>query len=158
MINDEQWHGAISLNNPDHSIMVETCHFWHTKFPAKTACPGKIWLIFEKIFRATRRLFWMNHLVYSQFLEFRPSYRLHIAYFDCSKWCSRFGIGITHVLHLDHSIITLHWYKKTCFDQFLAIFSSLVNRINFILHILMFLNSVHDLAMVSNSFCAWIIQ
>ena len=100
----------------------------------------------------------MIHPVIGHFLEFGPSDQLDIAYFDSAKGSSRFVNGISHVLHLDHSIITLHWYKKTCFDQFLAIFSSLVNRINFILHILMFLNSVHDLAMVSHSFCVWIIH
>ena len=33
--------------------------------------------------------------------------RLHIAYFDSSKWSLPFGNGIAHVWHLDHSIVTL---------------------------------------------------
>ena len=115
---------------------------------AKTACPGKFWLIFEKIFRATRRLYWMIHLVYGHFLEFGKSNRLYIAYFDCSKWSSRFGNGLAYVSHLDHSIITLRWYKTTCFDQFLAIFSSLVHRIDFILHISIVLSGVYYLAIM----------
>ena len=95
----------------------------------------------------------MIHLVYDYFLEFGKSDRLYIAYFDCSKWSSRVGNGVAHFLHLDHSIIMLRQYRKTCFDQFLAIFFSLVHRIDFILHISIVLNCVHDLVMVSRRFC-----
>ena len=93
------------------------------------------------------------HLVYSQYLEFGLLYRLHIAYFDSSKWSLPFGNGITHVWHLDHSIITLWWDITTCFDQFLASFSSLIYRINFILYILIVLNGLHHLVMISCRFC-----
>ena len=82
----------------------------------------------------------MIHPVIGHFLEFGPSDQLDIAYFDSAKWYSRFVNGITHVLHLDHSIITLRWCKTTCFDQFLAIFSSLVCWIDLILHIMIVLN------------------
>ena len=115
---------------------------------AKTACPGKFWLIFEKFFRATRRLIWMIHLVYDYFLEFGKSDRLYIAYFDCSKWSWRVGNGVAHFLHLDHSIIMLRRYRNTCFDQFFAIFSSLVHRIDFILHISIVLSGVYYLAIM----------
>ena len=98
------------------------------------------------------------HLVYSQYIEFGLLYRLHIAYFDSSKWSLPFGNGVVHMSHLDHSIITLLQDKTTCFDQFLARFSSLIYRINFILHILIVLNGVHDLVMISCRFRTWIIQ
>ena len=78
----------------------------------------------------------MIHPVIGHFLAFGPSDQLDIAYFDSAKWSSRFVNGITHVLHLDHSIIMLRWYKMTCFDQLLAIFSSLVGLICLKLHIL----------------------
>ena len=64
-------------------IMIEQPFF---DKPAKTACPGKIWLTFENFFRATRRLFWMIHSVIGNFLEFGPSDHLEIAYFDTTKW------------------------------------------------------------------------
>ena len=60
--------------------------------------------------------------VFGHFLESGWSERFHIAYFGFAKQSPGFGNGIAHVLHLDHSIITLRWYKMTCFDQFLAIF------------------------------------
>ena len=71
--------------------------------------------------------------------------KLHIAFFDSAKWSSRFVDSITRVLHLNHSIITLLWFKRTCFDQFLVIFSSLVLSIDFILHISIHVSGLHDL-------------
>ena len=87
-------------------------------------------------------MFWP---VFYHFLKFGPLGRLHIAYFDCAKWSSRFVNSITRVLHLNHSIITLLWFKRICFDQFLVIFSSLVLWIDFILHISIQVSGLRDL-------------
>ena len=42
------------------------------------------------------RPFWMIHMGFGQFLAFRTSDRLDIAYFDRTKWCAWVGHDITH--------------------------------------------------------------
>ena len=69
------------------------------ELPAKTACPGKIWLMFENFFRATRRLFWMIPAVIGRFLEFGPSDQLDIAYWDTAKQSPWYGNSIGDVGH-----------------------------------------------------------
>ena len=91
--------------------------------------------------------------VFGHFLELGSLDRLHIAYCDIAKHSSRFGDVVTQELHLDHSIMTLRWYRMTCFDQFFTIFSSLVHWIDFVLHILILLDGLHDLLIVSLEFC-----
>ena len=45
--------------------------------------------------------------------------QLDIAYSDSSKHSSRLSNGITHGLHMDHSMITIQWYKILSFSFFL---------------------------------------
>ena len=45
--------------------------------------------------------------LFGYFLEFSTSAELDIAYSDSSKHSSRLSNGITHGLHMDHSIITI---------------------------------------------------
>ena len=68
--------------------------------------------------------FWMIHMVFSLFLEFRTSERLDITYFDRSKWCARFGHCITHVLHNWLCIISIIYAKMGVFSHFLEIGTS----------------------------------
>ena len=42
------------------------------------------------------RPFWMIHMGFGQFLAFRTSDRLDIAYFDRTKWSAWVGYGIAH--------------------------------------------------------------
>ena len=87
-------------------------------------------------------LFWP---VFGHFFKFDPLDWLCIAYIDTSKWSSRLVDSISGVLHLIHSIITFLWSKRTCFDQYSVIFSSLVYQIDFVLHISMRISGLHDL-------------
>ena len=52
---------------------------------AKTACPGKFFLIFNVFFSKRHRTFLMILSVLGQFLEFAESDGLHIAYFNNTK-------------------------------------------------------------------------
>ena len=98
--------------------------------------------------KITKMYIWMiqrdNKEVFGHFLEFGWSDWFQIAYLGFAKQSWGFGFGVTHVLHLDHSIITSRWYKMTYFDQFLTIFSSLVHWVDFVLHILILLKGLHD--------------
>ena len=49
------------------------------------------------------------------FVEFGTSDQLDIAYSDSSKHSSRLSNGITHGLHMDHSMITIQWCKNLSF-------------------------------------------
>ena len=50
---------------------------------------------------------------------------------------------------MNHSIIMLHWYRMTCFEQFFVLSSSFAHRIDFLLHVLIVPNATHVLAMIS---------
>ena len=98
-------------------------------------------------------LFWP---VFSNFLNFGPSDQLHIAYFNTYEWSSRFGYGITHVLHLDHSIIKLRCLPKSWYLVFYWVWVvnsiSFVHRIDVILYISVLLNGLNDMIMVLRMF------
>ena len=49
--------------------------------------------------RAKNEIFRARNEVFGHFLEIGASVGLDIAYFDSAKWSSRFGIGITGVVH-----------------------------------------------------------
>ena len=87
-------------------------------------------------------LFWP---VLGHFFNFGSLDQLHIPYFDTCKWFLRFCYVITHVLHLDHSITTFHWYRITCLNQFSAIFMCLVYQIDlaYLIEFLQSSNKVH---------------
>ena len=91
--------------------------------------------------------------VFGHFLELGSLDRLHIAYCDIAKQSSRFVDVVTQVFYVDHSIMTSRWYQMTCFDQFFTIFSSLVHWVDFVLHILIRLDGLHDLLILSLGFC-----
>ena len=57
-----------------------------SEIAAKTACPGKFFLIFNVFFSKRHRTFLMILTVLGQFLEFGQSDGLHIAYLDSTRW------------------------------------------------------------------------
>ena len=112
--------------------------------------------------KITKIHFWMiqraKRDVFGHFLESGHFYLLDIEYFDRTK-CFPISAALPgHERSFKNLENAFFSCKMTCFDQFGAIFSSLVQRIDFIYLISIVLNGFDDLVMVSLMFCIWVIH
>ena len=85
------WSG-LDRKNFLEDIWNEAQGFW--EYHCESRMSGKNLLLFLAF-----QPFWMIHIVFGHFLEWRSSVRLMIVYCDRAEWCARFSHCTTHADH-----------------------------------------------------------